>query len=441
MNRSTDALPAVKGKETAAPDACRLVALVDYCPPSMPAEHAIRAVLRRFKKRIFSVEDDPMRADNRLKATTQNALDEVVALPAFGPFLDDFDHAVRTWLEEPDSTFHCVVVLPPCDAGDVLGTWAQLRGYTVVRAPARGQGHGMTVIPPQVVNTKSAAGDEVGGAPQPPVDALLVIPQLESWFLRRRHGLEAVRALLSELQRSDRRCLIGCNSWAWAFLVRAAGAALVLPSPRTFAAVDAQRLQAWFAQLATRSGSDRMAFRLASNGADVLQTHSDGSLVNSYLKELAARSHGIPWVAWHLWRKALRTGMDATTPETVRRHSQASDLSREQDSFREDAVKKSHSGVDSNERTFWIKSVPDPSLPHDRDDNALLVLHALLIHGALSTAELLSVLPDATAAEVLPALLRAGFIAQGQSQLSLEPAAYPVVRRLLVADGFPTGAL
>ena len=95
-------------------------------------------------------------------------------------------------------------------------------------------------------------------------------------------------------------------------------------------------------------------------------------------------------------------------------------------------------GGQASERTFWI---PDPDLPHHHDDNALLVLHALLMHGALRKEELLSVLPDATAVEVLPALLRTGFLAQREGWLSVQPAAYPAVRRALLADGFPMGEI
>ena len=62
-------------------------------------------------------------------------------------------------------------------------------------------------------------------------------------------------------------------------------------------------------------------------------------------------------------------------------------------------------------------------------------------HGALRKEELLSVLPDATAVEVLPALLRTGFLAQREGWLSVQPAAYPAVRRALLADGFPMGEI
>lgn len=415
-----------------------LVALADYRSPGMPAEHVVRAAWRRIKKRFQFSDPDPVRAGNRLQPTLLKALDEVVGPPACGPLLDDFDAAVRTWLKEPGGTFHCVMVLPPCDASDVMGTWAQSRGHAVLCAPARQQGHALSII---AGAEEGAATDAEGGGAAQADNPILVIPRLESWFLRRRNGLQAVRALLAELQQSERRCLIGCNSWAWAFLVRAAGAALVLPSPLTFAAFDARRLQAWFAELAAHTRNDRVAFRLASNGADVLETKDDGALVSNYLEELAARSNGIPWVAWHLWRNALRTGIDASEAQKKKGHVDGAGQQEVHVSAQTEAGESSKNGAYANERTFWIQGVPDPSLPRHHDDNALLVLHALLIHGALSSAELLSVLPDATAAEVLPGLLRAGFIEQREGRLSVLPAAYPAARRVLLADGYPMGEL
>lgn len=450
-----------------------LVPLADYRSPGMPAEHVVRAMWRRLKERFSSAEPDPVRADNRLQATTLKVLDEVVAPPACGPLLDDFDAAVRAWVDEPKGSFHCVVVLAPCDSTDLIGSWAQSRGHAVLCAPDRSQGHALTVIPGAGTKKAPAAQAEKSSAQGAQNDcltpgnpsSLLVIPRLESWFLRRRNGLLAVRALLAELQQSERRCLIGCNSWAWAFLVRAAGAALVLPSPRTFVAFDAKRLQAWFSELATaqQNGMKSTVFRLAHSGADVLETKNGGVLACNYLQELAARSNGIPWVAWHLWRDALRTGIDAVETRKANGHARASAPGKAPGNQAGQTGTSSGSGVSArtaaglegdvqggtapekslpaHERTFWITSVPDPDLPHHQDDNALLVLHALLIHGALDTAELLSVLPDATAAEVLPALLRSGFLEKQGNRLAVKPAAYPALRRALLANGFPMGAL
>lgn len=431
-----------KQGEADGPNSTALVPLGDYRSPAMPVERVARAVWRRIKRRFDSSSADPVRADNRLQATTLQVLQEVVGKPACGPLLDDFDAAVGAWLEEPGGTFHCVVVLPPCDPTDLIGTWAQSRGHTVLCAPAREQdkGKGLSIIAGAEKNAKTDATTDDGITTARGDASVIVIPRLESWFLRRRNGLDAVRALLAELQQSERRCLIGCNSWAWAFLVRAAGAALVLPSPRTFAAFDAERLRVWFSELARQTGSDHVAFRLASSGADVLATKEGGVLANNYLQELAARSHGIPWVAWHLWRSALRTGIDASQASKV--DAQKNAFETQPNPHPEADVSAGvcpQNGVHGDERIFWITGVPDPDLPHHQDDNALLVLHALLIHGALDRVDLLSVLPDATAAEVLPALLRNDFIERQGDRLAVKPSAYPAARRALLTAGFPVG--
>ena len=107
-------------------------------------------------------------------------------------------------------------------------------------------------------------------------DGLLVIPQLEHWFLRQRNGLHMVRSLLSQLARTERRCLIGCDSWAWRFIVEGASADLALPRPHTFEHFDARRLRDWFAKLAFDSHGVTATFRLAGNGDDVLACDDDG---------------------------------------------------------------------------------------------------------------------------------------------------------------------
>lgn len=477
---ATSLLHGDDGEDEGGQRPCGLVPLADYRSPGMPAEHVVRAVWRRIKERFDSSDADPVRADNRLQATTLKVLDEVVGPPACGPLMRDFDAAVRAWLDEPEGTFHCVVVLPPCDCTDLIGSWAQSRGHAMLRPPRRDQGNALSVVAGAVKeshatgakNADDGESSEGSEAFMPEGEApLLVIPRLESWFLRRRNGLLAVRALLAELQQAERRCLIGCNSWAWAFLVRAAGAALVLPSPRTFVAFDAMRLQAWFYGLAQAPAEKKhIAFRLAHSGADVLALKDDGTLCSNYLEQLAARSNGIAWVAWHLWRDALCTGIDAVEVQKANGHAGANgsqadsrpaaqdgtttSTSSEAEAQAQDAAeakagakaharagKAAENGVPASERTFWITGVPDPDLPHHQDDNALLVLHALLLHGTLDAAELLSVLPDATAAEVLPALLRNGFIDQHKGRLSVKPAAYPAARRALLADGFPVGEI
>ena len=383
-----------------------MIALSDYEPPTMPTEHAMLRLWKRIKQHIQSLrqsESELALPAKKFESATLKALDKVAGPPACGPLLDEFDGALADWRADPAGLHHYLVVLPPCDSNDVIAAWAQSRGHAMLDAPPRHRLHETQPI----------------RFPEDENDALLVIPRLEDWFLRHRNGLASVRALFTELAESNRRCLIGCNSWAWAFLVRSAGAALVLPQPMSFAPFDALRLQQWFSELAAQEAGGQVVFRLAGSGADVLQKKDDGHLNNSYLEQLASRSHGIPWVAWHQWRQSLHTRLDAG--------------------------ESSPSATENDSRTLWINDVEDKSrplelpLPLDDQESGLLVMHALLMHGSLNAAELAAVLPYPAGSGVLAALLRAGFIQKHGDLLAPQAGAYPAIRSALKAAGFPLG--
>ena len=392
------------------PPRVAMIALSDYQAPTMPTEHVMRRLWKRVKSHIQSLrqsksvsESESVLLARKFEPATLKALDKVAGPPAYGPLLDEFDDALAEWRADPAGLRHYLAVLPPCDSNDVIAAWAQSRGHATLDAPPRHRLHEAQPI----------------RFPEAEDDALLVIPRLEHWFLRHRNGLASVRALFAELAESRRRCLIGCNSWAWAFLVKSAGAELVLPRPMCFAPFDTLRLQQWFSELAAQETGGPVVFRLAGSGADVLQKKDDGHLNNSYLEQLASRSHGIPWVAWHQWRQSLRTSLDTD---------------------------ESPPGITKNDgRTLWITDDEDTALPLelplpvDEQENGLLMLHALLLHGALSAAELAAVLPAPVETGVIAALLRAGFIQKQGILLAPQADAYPAMRSALKAAGFPLG--
>ena len=385
-----------------------LIALSDYQPPTIPAEHAVRRLWKLARQHFKNLrqtgqEPDPAQSKKKLAPATKKALDEVAGPPACGPLLDEFDDALADWLADPTGLSHYLVVLPPCDRNHVMAAWAQSRGHAMLNAPPRHRLHET-----QAIRFPKDEGED---------DALLVIPRLEDWFLRHRNGLASVRALFAELAESRRRCLIGCNSWAWAFLVKSAGAALVLPQPMSFAPFDALRLQQWFSELAAQEAGGQVVFRLAGSGVDVLQKKDDGQLGNNYLEQLASRSHGIPWVAWQQWRQSLRTSIDTEEPPIP--------------------------ATENDSRTLWITDAEETllqlPLPLDDQESGLLVLHALLMHGSLSAAELAAVLPVPAGTGVISALLRADFIQKHGNLLAPQAGAYPAIRSVLKAAGFPLG--
>jgi hypothetical protein len=379
-----------------------LIPLSKYAAPAMPTEHALRAAWRRLQQRIGG-NDGPMLPSAGLERGSLLLLDDLADPPACAPQLQALEHNLAGWARSHAAAPRMqLVIVPPCDRTGAIETWARSAGHALLAAPSRLDLFG------------SGADIAAGGLSG---DGLLVIPRLERWFVRQRNGLRVVRSLLAQLAASDRRCLVGCDSWAWAYLVKAASAELMLPQPRTFEACDAARLRRWFAELAT-VGGDGASFRLARNGEDVLACDDDGEPRSKWLRELAARSGGIPWVAWHLWRAGLQLRADDTT-----------------------LSERAARAVADDKRTVWVVDPDDARLPLVHEDRMLLALQALLIHGGLTAAELEAVLPATGDADVLPALVESGHLRRDRGLFSVRPSAYPAVRQALLAADFPVGAM
>lgn len=373
----------------------------------MPTQQAFREMLKRMKLR-FSTKidgDSSILPDGVLVPTPLNILDMIADKPVCGQVIQ----ALHTYLDEwaqctLESPRMQLIVMPPCDHIGNIENWARAQNHVLLAPPSRDE----------LTHTDGLAATESVDSLS---EGLLVIPQLERWFLRQRNGLRPVRTLLNRIAASHRRCLIGCDAWAWSYLCKAANADIMLPSPRTFAPFDAARLRHWFAELACHENRVP-TFRLARNGEDVLACDEKGEPRNNWLRLLAARSGGIPWVAWQLWRASLQVGKDNAI-------------------FSDQTV----STVSDDEHTVWVVDIEDCPLPSGHEERALLTLHALLIHGGLSASELDEVLPATGEACMLQALVYLRQLRFERGNFSVRPTAYPGIRRALEAAGFPIGTI
>ncbi len=378
-----------------------------YELPTMPTVHALRRYAALLRQKLGSDDDGPVLSDERLRRATPERLDDIVGPPAHASLLDELDRTLSHWCADTDpATWLQLIVLPPGDRHGVVDAWAHRHGHRVLSVPSRSQ----------LLTGKSE------GLPQLQGSGVLVIPRLERWFVRHRGGLQALRMLLVAIGPLQRHCVIGCNSWAWAYLSRALAVDRVLPAALTFEAFDADRLRPWFKHLASDSGGSVTTFRLAENGKDVLAENGDGDGTDSYLKRLAARSFGIPWVAWHLWRQSLRTELDT-------------------DEVSDKVADNIQRATNGDENTLWVTPFQELTLPQQHLDDALLVLHALLLHGELTGAELRAVLPNVGEVDTLPALMHAGFVACDGDDFHVRPSAYPRARTALASAGYPLDRL
>jgi len=383
--------------------------LGDYQPPALPAEETLRRLWSRARETLASSDGDdtPFVDRDHLRTAKDDVLDTIVPPPACGPLERELAAALDAD-EAGQARGRKLVVLPPCESGDLIADWAGRHGHRIVHPPLR---------------SDLLARDDPKGSPldglDPCGDGVLVFPRLEEWALRHRDGLGHLTRLLDWLTGAERPFVIGCNAWAWAYLRMAADAHMILPAPIAGQAFDARALRDWFRELTEEDGTADHVFRLTTTGEDVFALAEDGETLEcDYLVTLAARSRGIPWVAWNLWRRSLRLGLD----------DEGEDV-------------KASKGTVEGEDTLWIAQVADATLPDTTDRMPLLILHALLIHGTLDRQELGAVLPLDERPAVLAALVQAGLVGCEGGRYACVASGYPVIRDALGSAGFPMGVL
>ncbi|PRY66570.1 hypothetical protein B0H98_101564 [Vreelandella songnenensis] len=237
------------------------------------------------------------------------------------------------------------------------------------------------------------------------------LPALERHMLRHSQGLQGVRAFL-ERAMSGRlgHGVIGCDSWTYAYLQHAVG---VEGAPVfTLQALEGEQLADYFSAIAD-SGKNGLAVYSTRTGKPVLASSDDSERarkapVNKELQRLAAHCRGHLGVAWHYWREQLR--------EPASRH-----------------------GSEDGSHELWLlDALADAELPAATGDVAMLVLHALLLHGGLDDQALGDVLPFShhEALNARLALTRQGIVARQDNRWQVAPLSYASVRQLLESRNY-----
>ena len=376
------------------------VALADFRTPSLPTDQAFGVFLKKAKKLLRRGEDAPFISSGDLEDGTIESLDEIASPPACGPLIDELERELDTWAARGSKGSRLkTIILPPGDRGSLLASWAEGKDCEILTEPSR----------------EALLARDEEALPGLEGESLLVIPKLERWFLRHPNGLEMMRQLLEAIHEVDRRVLVGCDSWGWTFLSRAVGVDILLSGPITFQAFDGDGLQRWFSQLIAQGDGSQYTYRLAKTGQDVFADNEKNSGSSDHFVKLAARSRGIPWVAWRIWRSSLR-----------------SDLAGEDnEEGAESTIPK------SEEATLWIVEKEEKNLPQEYRESALLILHALLIHNGLTKDELEIVLPQVRKRIFLTGLLASGYLEKVNGIYKVPPRIYPICRSQLSSAGFP----
>ncbi len=400
------------------------ITLAQYARPGAPAAEIVRGGLKSARRLIRPRADQASVDQGLLSAAPPYLLNRAAPVPDLEQMVTALEDALHNWFftRDPKASVKVVVGPPGSNVDKTVAALGRRKGWPVYGPPTPGE----------ILAGGNSWLDNLDANGLLPV----VIPRLGNCYLRHHNGLALIGRFLDWLESTRRRCLVACDSWAWAYLVKALQIDAMLPPPLTLAPIDGKRLQFWLPTLA-RSNGGRFLFREAGSGQPVfmvatgcdelirrntlrgqMEAFGEWAGASTFAKQLAAYSRGLPEVAWSWWRECLQV-----TPE---------------------ADKAISRGLDSEENwyTVWVKpwsQLPLPSVPNSTGTTESIVLHTLLLHSG-TTSELLEILLPFSHNQIRRALHQlsadhlAKVTADGCWRVTL--LAYPAVRQYMENEGY-----
>ncbi|MDX9834802.1 MAG: hypothetical protein RBT36_06230 [Desulfobulbus sp.] len=329
-------------------------------------------------------------------------LDRLAPSPDWSAAIMAFDRTLDDWWrqENVDRPVRFLIGPPYGGHAEMVRRWGAALGAMVVAEPS-----GEQIL----------AEDARWLADWPGAQPLWVLPHLEWCFLRHANGLSLVRQLLERAESGRLGCgLIGCDSWAWAFLEHVWPVSR--PDALSIQAFDGNRLAQLFAAMATPRYGERIQFRNLNNGKDILTApFAEDEEVGTEIAELAAHSRGTAGLAAALWRRRLCAG-----PE----EAEDTDASTAEEGRTEVAYVEEH-----------IEEVR-PSA--DFGEEEVLLLHALLLHNGLAESLLAQLLPlpSSRTAATLRRLHQGGLVELSDGRWRVAAPACVAVRELLCSRDY-----
>ncbi len=331
-----------------------VVPLHEYVVPGYSPPEVVRRKWLALKRWFYRAHEDAEqmhgRAEEELRALPILRLENLVPPIDWSPAAEALDRALLR-VASPRSSrggIRFLIGQPHGGHIPILEAWAKLHEGDVVAPPGY---------------------DEIlaGGSawiPEPStVRRVWVVPALERCFLRHTGGLSSVRTFLERALSGELgEGVIGCDSWAWAFLQRIWP--IADPQLLTLQAFDGRRLADYFIRARVVSGTHRIRFCNARSGQDLIPANESGNEggvdVSAELRQLAAHCRGNLGVAWKYWRECLRA-----EPESEQTGSESGEPNIE-------------------EEVVWMApELKDPVLPAETEEEVAFILHALLLHNGL----------------------------------------------------------
>lgn len=338
----------------------------------------------------------------------RNLLDSIVPSPDWQKAAFDVESTLRPWLEDPRGMpLRVIIGSPGSGIAEVLTCLAGRPGYRLVNPPSV----------QEIIKGGKEWLKQLQEAPNP----VLVFPQIERLFLRHYSGLVLLRQLMAGLSLNRPVCLFGCDSWAWAYLTVALRISVFFPEPHAMKAFDGLCLKEWLSSLARRGFNGPLIIRGAETqevllrvGKEVTADTDEGGTTD-YFDHLAGESLGMPLLVWELWRESLNPDESAGAKKNGLLSLLASP----------------------------VQGIHLLNVPPDLKRRDLFILHAVLIHGGLSTESLRTVLqlPAGEIEEGLQRLKDMRLLKSVGVMWQMALPAYPALKKYLEGEGFLVDAL
>jgi hypothetical protein len=407
----------------------RFIRLEQYNRPSETSRETVRKGIFGLLHRLGwgSKVEESVFAEKELSQVSQELVDKAAPDPDWSASLAAMTAVLDIWLdaEVPGSSNQIFVGPPYHGTSEILTAWAQARKWRLIAAPS-----------PETILT----GGQDWLTQLEEDNEPLVLPHLEHCYLRHYDGLTLIRRLLDHVISQSRRLLVGCDSWAWAYLSKALKVDTIFPTPFILEAFDQYRLKIWFQQLAAESGESTFVFRRLDSGKYILppatgdeafgdRSQDFNTETNGFLKNVAAYSRGIPGIALAVWRRSLGF------------------VNMTEDDGEESAKEVPAAGDGNSAYPILVKPWSQLNLPGFSFQRAsfglLMVLHTLLLHGGLWIRVLPELLPLSPMEiyEYLYLLEASGLVQSDQGFWRVTPAGYPPVRQALQSEGYLTDAI
>lgn len=399
------------------------ISLTQYLKPGAPASEVIRGGLTALSRLLRPKTWQENIDQSNLFPAPPYLLNRAAPVPDLEQMEIALKDALKDWwfTKETKKSVKVIIGPPGSNVGQVVTNLGRRNGWPKLGAPT----------PAEILAGGDAWLDNVSGDELLP----LVIPQLGKCYLRHQDGLLLIIRLLDRLESTRRRCLIACDSWAWAYLVKSLHIDDMLPTPLTLAPLDGTRLQFWLPTLARTNGghfifrdtrNGQPIFMVASEYDDLIRRNATPGQMEAFgewvgagnlVKQLAAYSRGLPMVAWTLWRECLQVATEA----------------------KKEIEKKMI--ISNGGYTVWVKpwtKLSLPSVPPSAGTTESIILHTLLLHGG-ATSELLELLLPLSHSQVkhtLHKLMEMGLVENwADNNWRVTLLGYPTVRQFMENEG------